>query len=77
MSGWGLLGPLFAGFFCVALGITIVFDIHNVASRFVAAARDKKAQRVINEVVGWGFVGIGMLFVAIATVDGVLKVFTD
>lgn len=76
VSGWGLLGPLFAGFFCVGLGVTIAFDVRNVASRFVAAARDKKAQRMINKAVGWGFMGIGALFVAVAAIEGFIEVFS-
>ncbi len=77
VSGWGLLGPLLAGFFCIGLGVAIVFDIRNVSSRFVTAARDKKAQRIINKIVGLGFIGIGMLFAAVAAVEGLLEIFTD
>ncbi|WP_164716134.1 hypothetical protein [Streptomyces sp. WAC 06738] len=59
-----------AGIFCVGLGGAIVFDVRRVASRFVAAARDEGAQRVVNKIVGWGFVGVGVLFVAVVVVEG-------
>ncbi|MFW6695784.1 hypothetical protein [Streptomyces sp. MAR4 CNX-425] len=74
VDGWGLLGPLLAGFFCVGLGVAIVLDVRNVASRFATSARDKKAQRIINKVVGFGFIGVGMLFATVATVEGLLEI---